>query len=65
MGVRHPSSNLAPKKNDATLYFHISNLGARWTFDWLSFIEDDPTALGQLVDLYVRGGGREGYDIRR
>ncbi|MGH9335187.1 MAG: RHS repeat protein, partial [Vicinamibacteria bacterium] len=42
--------------------FTYSNLGTRWTFDWLSFIEDDPTDLDKPVDLYVRGGGREAYD---
>jgi YD repeat-containing protein len=41
--------------------FTYSHLGPRWTFNWLSFIQDDPTAVGQPVELYLRGGGRESY----
>jgi RHS repeat-associated protein len=41
--------------------FYYSNLGKRWTHNWLSYVQDDPTAVGNPVDLYVRGGGREPY----
>ena len=42
--------------------FTFSNLGPRWTFGWLSYVEDDPTAVGQPVEVYKRGGGREPYE---
>jgi RHS repeat-associated protein len=45
--------------------FTYSNLGPKWTSTWISYIEDDPTALDQPVSLYVRGGGElsfSGYD---
>ena len=42
--------------------FYYSNLGPRWTFDWLTYIEDDPANVGDPVERYVRGGGREPYD---
>jgi RHS repeat-associated protein len=42
--------------------FYFSNLGTRWTFDWISFVEDNPSNPGgQPVDVYLRGGGRETY----
>jgi len=44
------------------LTFSYSNLGSRWTFDWLSYLEDDPSSPGMgTLNLYVRGGGREPY----
>jgi len=42
--------------------FTFSNLGPRWTFGWLSYVEDDPTAAGQPVEVYKRGGGRDSYE---
>ena len=41
--------------------FSYMNLGPKWTFDWLSYIEDSST-LSAPVNLYVRGGGQETYD---
>ncbi len=41
--------------------FYYSNLGPKWTFDWISFIEDDPTSPYSDVKLYVRGGGVERF----
>src|SRR5688572_13910921 len=42
--------------------FTYTNLGPKWTFDWLSYIEDDPASRpSQDVKLYVRGGGQETY----
>ena len=38
--------------------FSYSNLGPRWTFDQLSFIEDENL---QALVLHVRGGGMETY----
>ena len=63
---RGPSANFQVTYNqrEATQpsTFTFSNLGARWTFGWLSYVEDDPTAVGQPVELYKRGGGRESYE---
>ena len=42
--------------------FFFSNFGKRWTHDWMSYIEDDPMALGNPLELYPRGGGRESYE---
>ena len=46
--------------------FSYSNLGQKWTFDWISYVEDDPNPLNTTsVDVYVRGGGKEtstGFD---
>jgi RHS repeat-associated protein len=42
--------------------FTFSNLGPRWSFGWLSYIEDDPSAIGEPVELYQRGGGRQTYE---
>jgi RHS repeat-associated protein len=38
-----------------------SNLGPKWTFDWFSFIEDNPANLSQDVNIYLRQGGQESY----
>ena len=42
--------------------FYYSNLGQRWVHNWMSFVEDDPTAVGDPLELYLRGGGREPYE---
>jgi RHS repeat-associated protein len=45
--------------------FTYSNLGAKWTFDWLAYIEDDPSNPTATATVYVRGGGIEthsGFD---
>ena len=42
--------------------FFFSNFGKRWVHDWMSYIEDDPSAVGNPIELYVRGGGREPYE---
>ncbi len=38
--------------------FNYSNLGPKWTFDWLSYVEDDPDMIGQTVSIYLGGGGQ-------
>ena len=38
-----------------------SNLGPNWTFNWLSYVTDDPMNLTADVSVYVRGGGTERY----
>lgn len=39
--------------------FNYSNLGAKWTFNWLSYVSDDPGAQLPLIGVYVPGGGAE------
>jgi len=41
--------------------FYYGNVGPKWTFDWLSWVSDDPTALDVEADVYLRGGGREHF----
>lgn len=41
--------------------FTYSNLGAKWTFNWLSYVVDDPTNPLANAALYVQGGGTESY----
>jgi RHS repeat-associated protein len=41
--------------------FSYSNLGPKWTFDWLSYVTDDPANPAAAARLYARGGGVEPY----
>ena len=41
--------------------FPYSNLGPKWTFDWLAYITDDPVNLLANASYYVQGGGTEPY----
>ena len=36
--------------------FNFFNVGQKWTFNWLSFIEDNPTLPNAHVMQYVAGG---------
>lgn len=36
--------------------FTYSNFGSKWTFDWLAYIQDNPTNLNADVQYYRRGG---------
>jgi RHS repeat-associated protein len=38
-----------------------SNLGPKWTFDWFSYAQDDPSNVAADVRVYLRGGGMETY----
>jgi RHS repeat-associated protein len=38
-----------------------SNLGPKWTFDWFSYAQDDPSNTAADVGLYLRSGGMETY----
>src|SRR5262249_33222160 len=43
-----------------------SNLGPKWTFDWLSYITDNPSSPAPDVSYYIMGGGTRtftGFDI--
>jgi RHS repeat-associated protein len=37
--------------------FSYSNIGPKWTFNWLSYVQDNPTNLSANADVYVMGGG--------
>jgi RHS repeat-associated protein len=41
--------------------FTYSNLGPKWTFEWLSYVSDDPSDPSQTANVYLRGGGLETY----
>jgi RHS repeat-associated protein len=41
--------------------FTFFNLGQKWTLNWLSYIQDDPTLAGANVMHYVAGGGAYNY----
>jgi RHS repeat-associated protein len=37
--------------------FSFSNMGPKWTHNWMSWIQDDPANIGQSVRSYLPGGG--------
>ena len=37
--------------------FSFSNIGPKWTFSWLAYIQDDPNNPGNAVSRYASGGG--------
>ena len=41
--------------------FPYSNLGPKWTFQWLSYIKDNPSNQLAAADYYVQGGGTEAH----
>ena len=41
--------------------FSYSNLGPKWTFNWLSYVVDDPSNPSANAAVYVPGGGAEAY----
>lgn len=41
--------------------FGYSNLGPKWTFNWLSYVTDDPNSQAPQTSVYVPGGGEEAY----
>ena len=41
--------------------FSYSNLGPKWTFDWLGYVTDDPGDSEATSTVYARGGGQETY----
>ena len=50
---------------DQPANFNFFNIGPKWTFNWLTYIQDDPTAPGANVSRYLPGGGADlysGYD---
>lgn len=41
--------------------FNFSNVGQKWTHDWLSYVTDSPSQPGVDVSLAMLGGGTERY----
>jgi RHS repeat-associated protein len=41
--------------------FTFFNVSPKWTMNWLSYIQDDPTLPGATVTRYVAGGGYVSY----
>ena len=37
--------------------FNFSNLGQKWTFNWLAYLTDNPASPSDDVSYYVEGGG--------
>lgn len=37
--------------------FSYCNMGPKWTFNWLSYVQDNPTNTAANADVYVMGGG--------
>ena len=49
------------RDNQFSSIFNYSNLGPKWTFDWLAYIVDDPTNPQADVTYYARGGGNRTF----
>ncbi|MEL0027428.1 MAG: hypothetical protein VW625_01985, partial [Perlucidibaca sp.] len=60
-----PNANVLLAYSQAESYqpanFSYSNVGPKWTHNWLSYVQDDPAAVGSNVLLYKRGGGAWNY----
>jgi RHS repeat-associated protein len=41
--------------------FSYSNLGPQWTFNWMSYVKDDPSNLTASSYVYLEGGSDETY----
>jgi RHS repeat-associated protein len=64
--ARGPSISFQISYNQRDVFqpqtFTYSNVGPKWTFDWLSYVEDDPGNPAQAAKVYLRGGGQETYN---
>lgn len=62
---RGPSMNFKVTYNqreaNQPAVFTYSNLGQKWTHDWLSYVKDDPTQPAANILVVVSGGGAEAY----
>jgi hypothetical protein len=59
--VRYNQRDIQPSAT-----FAYSNFGSQWTFDWLSYITDNPSSPLGDVNYYIMGGGTRtftGFDI--
>jgi RHS repeat-associated protein len=41
--------------------FAYANFGPKWSFDWISFVNDNPSNPNADVSIYLRGGGADFY----
>lgn len=57
----HFKVSYSQRESNQPATFSYSNLGPKWTFDWLSYVIDDPQSPSRDADLYNRGGGTETY----
>src|SRR5436190_840381 len=62
---RGPQLNLtvsySQRESQQPQTFSCSNLGPKWTFNWLSYVTDNPNNVGAKVSAYASGGGIEVY----
>lgn len=49
------------RDNQQPSAFTYSNVGKKWTFNWLSYVTDDPNNASANANVYVSGGGGENY----
>lgn len=49
------------KEGQQPAAFNYSNLGPKWTFNWLSYVSDDPATQLPSTSVYFPGGGAEIY----
>jgi uncharacterized protein RhaS with RHS repeats len=49
------------KETQQPASFTYSNLGPKWTFNWLSYVSDDPNVQLPRTGVYVPGGGAESF----
>lgn len=63
--ARGPAANFSVTYNQRDVHqpyvFTYSNLGPKWTFNWLSYVTDDPNDAAGDASVYVSGGGVEAY----
>jgi RHS repeat-associated protein len=51
------------KETQQPSIFNYSNLGPKWTFNWLSYVIDNPTQQLPTTAVYMAGGGVETYSF--
>ncbi|PYI84929.1 MAG: hypothetical protein DME26_12305 [Verrucomicrobia bacterium] len=56
-----PAMDFTVRYNQREAYqpsiFTYSNFGPKWTFDWLSYVTDNPLSTSADVNYYIMGGG--------
>lgn len=62
---RGPSVHFQATYNHREMFqpavFTYSNLGPKWTFNWLSYVQDNPAGLTGPATVYAQGGGHDIY----
>jgi RHS repeat-associated protein len=63
--ARGPAVHFTVTYNQREAYqpytFSFSNLGPRWSHDFLSYVEDNPSNPDEIAYVFRAGGGREAY----